>query len=52
MAWLALVLLTALFIALHALPFASGVRSRLVAAVGEKPYLLTYAILRDRKSVV
>lgn len=45
MAWLALVLLTALFIALHALPFASAGRARLVAAVGEKPYLLAYAIL-------
>ena len=45
MTWLALVLLTALFIGLHAVPFAPAVRGRLVAAVGgEKPYMGLYAV--------
>ena len=45
MMWLALVLLTALFIALHLLPFAPATLDRLVAALGgEKPYLGLYAI--------
>jgi len=45
MTWLALVLLTALFIGLHVLPFAPAARARLVAAVGgEKPYMGLYAI--------
>ena len=45
MTWLTLVLLTALFIGLHAVPFAPAVRGRLVAAVGgEKPYMGLYAV--------
>jgi len=45
MAWLALVLLTALFLGLHVLPFAPAVRSRVVAAVGgERPYMGLYAV--------
>lgn len=45
MIWLALVLLTALFIGLHVVPFAPTTRARLVAALGgEKPYLGLYAI--------
>jgi uncharacterized membrane protein len=45
MAWLALLLLTFLFVGLHVVPFAPALRGRLVAAVGgEKPYMGLYAI--------
>ncbi len=45
MAWLALVLFTALFIALHVLPFAPAARGRAVRTVGgEAPYKGVYAL--------
>jgi uncharacterized membrane protein len=45
MMWLALLLLTALFVGLHFLPFAPAARGRVVRAVGgQKPYLGLYAV--------
>lgn len=45
MAWLALLLLTGLFVGLHFVPFFPAVRDRLVATLGgEKPYMGLYAV--------